>query len=1697
MINLLGANRIKIQGIPTGGVATARMLRIRNLTNSNSGVITVSSATGVLLNNLIIESGNPNTSGGPVEFRVGVGGLFSTTPCSFDTVNNCFITNNTVAALPLGIPGAGVYSFGQPNVYNNNIVISNNEISNFSAAGVAIVGNNGDGIRVTGNSLYYNLPIYPLTTGVHQAIVFIPGSFSNNNVITGNFVGGSAANCGGSAWFNNQPVGFTGIRATVGNAATTLIQNNTIQNINFPNQTGFNQLLGIFGTAGSMNISNNQIGHPTVTNSIQFGQQATHYGIIYQGANNITCNNNNVQGIFINAPAVSATIVGILINGGTVLGANNNIVGSATVPNSIVNNTTGSTIGMQFSLPASTSPTYTVSGNTIVNITGTGTQPTVITGGMLFSSNSGAPTVTNNIIRNITSNTTNLTTGGAVYGINTGLTTGTIGTFTNNTISGIRALNTSAAATIAAGFINISGQGTIINGNRIFDVTNASSSTSTLTPVPVATGVMITGALINTFITNNQITLGTGQTGSIQYNGIWVQTNNTGITVNAFNNSVLIEGAASGGNQNSYAFLRGNNSGTEMATWLNLENNIFANRRTGGSGSHYAISNQTTSPTNNQWNNASSNNNLLVTANTNTVGQWGLSDNNIGQWRTNSLSDNFTYSVQSGTAAGQLNLGNLFTDIANGNLGLVTANQEVWYVFGKGSSGAAINNLATDYLGTSRSTSAGTPTTIGSIQLNTVPSTLPYAATASAAPAASTTTTYTFANRTIASIAWGASVPTSITVRDFTGARAVTSPAGNSNARYVRADVSGGTPPYNMSVTLNYDPAYLGGMQNAANFRLASANSLTTPVWTNQVTTANVGAFTATASGLTLTGPNLLFTGTELNAPPSITYTNPTSRAVGQSVTIVGSLFTGASALSFNGVAQPTYTVVNDTTITADVPAGATSGPIAVTNAFGTTISSFNFNVIQVPTISSFAPAQGTIGTTVTVTGTNFGSVSAVTVGSTTTTFTIVNPTTITFNIPSGATTNTINVVNPAGSASSSSSLTVLPAPTVTSYSPSTGPVGTVVTITGSNFNSITGVNFNGVAASYTVNSTTTITATIPAGAATGTVTVVNGSGTGTGPSFTVTTPPTITNLSPSAGGPGTIVTLSGTNFTGTTAVQLNGTAVASFTVVNPTTITAVVAGANTTGFFAVTTPSGTASSSSSFTVYPNLTVSTTSTVTGGPYSKVFITATGNAILGATIQVFDSVIVNTGGRLDFNGNNITGTATFTAQGGSTLSISSPQGISLSGIAGNIQSSGARTFSATGNYTYNGSAAQVTGNGLPATVNKFNVNNITGVALTNALTVSDTLTLGGRLSLAANNLTIAPTGAIAGANGLNYVVTNGSGALRRTVTNTATDVAFPVGNNQYSPANIQLTVGSTTDVFSVRSIPSVLTGGLTGSPITVGVVNRTWDISEVVSGGSSATIALSWDDSIEVVGFNRAAVALARYTTSWNFIPVNTFAPATFVASQWTRSRAGITAFGQFTVGDNSSPSPVPVELLSFTAKANDNDVTLDWSTAMEMDNKGFDVERSIDGRTFEAIKFVDGAGNSNAVVNYNFVDESAFAKTNTNVLYYRLKQLDNNGDFTYTNMVKVVRGSEDITTLSAYPNPFTQSYAISFDASTEGEATIVMVDIQGKAVSQQVNVVAKGRNTLEVTNIEQLQAGIYFARLTVNGETHVMKVVKH
>jgi hypothetical protein len=323
--------------------------------------------------------------------------------------------------------------------------------------------------------------------------------------------------------------------------------------------------------------------------------------------------------------------------------------------------------------------------------------------------------------------------------------------------------------------------------------------------------------------------------------------------------------------------------------------------------------------------------------------------------------------------------------------------------------------------------------------------------------------------------------------------------------------------------------------------------------------------------------------------PPNISGFNPTSGPIGTSVTISGTNFAGASQVLFNSTsATPILVNGTGTQITVNVPSGATDGPISVTTPNGSDSSSTSFNVTSatpLPQVNNFNPDSGAVGATVHVYGHYFTGATLVRFnGTPATPFTIVGPGNIQTTVPNGATTGKISVTTPAGTGTSSANFVVTSGGlTITSFSPTSGGVGTAVAINGTGFTNVSAVRFHGTSAAFSVVSVNRINTTVPSGASTGKITVTTSAGTATS-SGTFTVGPRITSLSPTSGAVGTSVAIMGTSFGGVTSVRFNGTS-ATFSFVSANRVNATVPNGATTGRVTLTTPGGTATSPANFTV--------------------------------------------------------------------------------------------------------------------------------------------------------------------------------------------------------------------------------------------------------------------------------------------------------------------------------------------------------------------------------------------------------------------------------------------------------------------------------------------------------------------------------
>ena len=397
----------------------------------------------------------------------------------------------------------------------------------------------------------------------------------------------------------------------------------------------------------------------------------------------------------------------------------------------------------------------------------------------------------------------------------------------------------------------------------------------------------------------------------------------------------------------------------------------------------------------------------------------------------------------------------------------------------------------------------------------------------------------------------------------------------------------------------------------ASNYIVVNDSVITATVATGS--SGNIIVYSAAGSGI--------LGGFTYKAPvPLITSFSPTSSGNGGYVYIYGTGFTGVTSVTFGGVVASYFYASSDTYIYAYVGNGA-SGKVSVTTSGGTgTLAGFTY--LNAPVIKSFSPASASTGTTVTIKGSYFTNATNVSFGGTyASNYTVVNDSVITATVSTGSSGN-ITVYSSAGSGFLGGFTYKAPVPVITSFSSTSAGKGGYVDIFGTGFSNATSVSFGGVAAtSFYVYSDTYISATVGNGAS-GSVSVTTSGGTGTLAGFTFLQAPVITSFSPTSATKGTTVVIKGKGFNNANTVYFGGTYASNYTVVNDSTINAIV-GSGSTGSISVSTSAGTGILGGFTYIAPMPVISSFSPTSAGKGGYIYIYGTG--FTGTTAVSFGGV----------------------------------------------------------------------------------------------------------------------------------------------------------------------------------------------------------------------------------------------------------------------------------------------------------------------------------------------------------------------------------------------------------------------------------------------------------------------------------------
>jgi hypothetical protein len=300
----------------------------------------------------------------------------------------------------------------------------------------------------------------------------------------------------------------------------------------------------------------------------------------------------------------------------------------------------------------------------------------------------------------------------------------------------------------------------------------------------------------------------------------------------------------------------------------------------------------------------------------------------------------------------------------------------------------------------------------------------------------------------------------------------------------------------------------------------------------------------------------------------------------------------------------------------------------------------------------------------------------------------------------------------------------------------------------------------------------------------------------------------------------------------------------------------------------------------------------------------------------------------------------------------------------------------------------------------------------------------------------------------------------------------------VGTNFHS--RIAITHSSTTvnSWFVSGNGATTPVGTLYSGTQTITLVANNSGASKSYIAPDGSTVATVGDDRFDIWVGNNLEVneGTASATTS--------------TLSSFKFTIPGQTLAGTFdfdNISITSLPLTLPISLTSFTGKAVDQNVLLNWETASEQDNDYFEVLRSADGKKFTVIAKVDGAGNSTSVKNYSLVDENPFAGTN----YYKLIQHDFDGKTSESDVISV-NSKIAASQLSVYANPSDVKITLSSANNTKGK--LQLFDISGRKLSETLVEVNKGYNTFSLP--ATLQNGIHVLRYTTESEIINQKFLK-
>jgi hypothetical protein len=200
------------------------------------------------------------------------------------------------------------------------------------------------------------------------------------------------------------------------------------------------------------------------------------------------------------------------------------------------------------------------------------------------------------------------------------------------------------------------------------------------------------------------------------------------------------------------------------------------------------------------------------------------------------------------------------------------------------------------------------------------------------------------------------------------------------------------------------------------------------------------------------------------------------------------------------------------------------------------------------------------------------------------------------------------------------------------------------------------------------------------------------------------------------------------------------------------------------------------------------------------------------------------------------------------------------------------------------------------------------------------------------------------------------------------------------------------------------------------------------------------------------------------------------------------------SFGPVTFGTRNNTNPLPIELLFFTGNCKNYKVTLNWSTASESNNSFFTLEKSVNWNDWQKLATIKGAGNSNQIINYEYIDEN-----NTEPLvYYRLSQTDYDGACDKYPAIQVLcELLDEKVKIEVFPNPFKNEITISIQNCSDDFGTITLFDVIGNKIFEIPFAEKVNQEINTIVELQKLSNGIYFVELKSLHFKRNIKIIKN